>query len=166
MTKDLTQKTTSLETASRENMIDLFNWKIESVGSYGFADYIGFTIDNLGDKQARAKAVIKDLQALVKQCDGQKMIILSEVASLLANSGTDKLEGDIISSLTLTDPAPKKKLVVHKKEELIELGYSKVSIDETAVKKAIEAGTIQSDFAELQITHEETRAKINKRKSI
>ncbi len=162
----LKQYTPALAEASREEMSAILTRKAEEVGPAGLADYVGFTIETIEDKIERLKAAKADILMLEKATKGKKLIILSEVANLLIANDVEKLEGDRISSITIASPSPKKKLVIKDKEALISNGYTKISIDEIAVKKAIEAGEIDEDIATLEIEHQEQIAKVNRRKQI
>ena len=162
----LKQYTPALAEASREEMSAILTRKAEEIGPAGLADYVGFTIETIEDSKDRIKVAIADLKMLLQAAEGQEKIIKAEVRNLLEINGIDKIQGDRISSITLFDPAPKKKLVVLDKEAAIEAGFAKVSVDTTALKKAVEAGEVDEEVAVLEVEHQENSIKVNRRKQI
>jgi len=137
------------------------------------ADYIGFSIISIDSKIASIDEEIKELQQLKKNLKSARDIALTTGAEVFAEYGVDKLEGAGISSITLSKETTKttKTLKVSNQEALINLGYSKVivTLDEEAIKSALEAGTDEELTKYTQLTVEETptpaKLKINKRRA-
>ncbi len=154
----------SLMSCDRDGMAELFAFKLEKVGAEGLADYIGLTLELIQDKTDRIKVAKADLTMIDNSNKGQAEIIKEEVRKLLEANGVDKLTGDRVSSITLFDPAPKKKLVIHDKDFFISEGYTKVTLDETRIKKDIEL--FDSELCEMEVIHSQPSVRINKRKEV
>ncbi len=157
------QYTTRLETASKEDIKEILQTKALNIGANGMADYILFTVENIEDKRTRMKSAIKEFQGLLKDLDGQEQMVKEEIATFFAEQGIDRLEGDRVSSITVTQPAPKKKLIVHDKDFFMREGYTKVSLDETKIKNDIDLFDVE--MAEMEVVEFATKVKINKRRS-
>jgi len=160
------QYITALESATRDAMREILERKTQEVGAAGLADYVALCIENIDDRIERIDAAIDELQAMKKAAQGQKEIVREAVADFLVSAGVDKLEGDRVSSLTVYDPKPKSKLVVRDKQKAVDLGFAKVAVDTTALKKAIESGEeIPEEVATLETVVEQPKIKINKRRA-
>jgi len=160
-----TQYAPRLAIAPRDEIADILVHKAEDVGSAGLTDYIGFTLESMQDQRERIKFAIADLQMLLKATDGQEKIIKAEVRNLLESNGIDSIKGDRISSITLFNPAPKKKVSIIDKEAVLQ-EYGKLTVDTTALKKAIENGDVSEEVAVLEVEHQEQSIKLNKRKTV
>jgi len=79
----------------------------------------------------------------------------------LTSNGVDKLQGDLVSSLTVFEKAQTTELIITDEESLINAGYFIMSVDKTAVKNALLDG-VDVVGAKLEITHNENSIKINK----
>ena len=116
---ELKQYHTSLE--ATDNVKETAKWKIaklEEAGlpvDTGLADYFALAIDNLTAQELQLKAVESEIKEAKARLKAQKEKILIEGAEFLGEMGIDKLEGNIISSLTVakTKPATKKEKVVY-----------------------------------------------------
>ena len=182
--KDNTMKTTRyrFEQAVQEVKTDTTEWLRDEFKSIleadkdftRKADYIGFSIASIDDKVASIDEEIKELQQLKKNLKSAKDITLKTGAEVFQSYGIDKLEGAGISSITLSKETTKvsKTLEVLNKQALIDLGYSKVTVtlDEEAIKDALEDGTDELLNKYIQITVQETttpaKLKINKRRAV
>jgi len=106
---------------------------------YAKADYIGLSIQELQNKIDYISSDIKELQELKKRLSEAKNIALEVIASVLKEYGIDKIEGVAISSLTITPSKIKVKedIEIIDSNALMSLGYTKVTVDEEAIKKDI-----------------------------
>lgn len=132
---------------------------------YSKADYIGLTFHELQNKIDYLASDIKELQNLKKKLGEARTIAQEATASVLSEYGIDRIDGTAISSLTIT-PAKiktKDKLVITDPYALMALGYTKVTVDEDAVKAAMSTieGMDEIDkFVEVRVTTEEVPARI------
>ena len=136
------------------------------------ADYIGLSFQELQNKIDYLASDIKELQALKKTLSEAKSIALEATASILSEYGIDRIDGTAISSLTVTPSKikTKDKFIITDPHALMALGYTKVTVDEDAVKDAMSTieGMDEIDkFVEVSITKEEVpaRIKINLKRS-
>lgn len=129
------------------------------------ADYIGLSFQELQNKIDYLSSDIKELQQLKKTLTEAKTIAQEATASVLTEYGIDRIDGTAISSLTIT-PAKiktKDKMVITDPYALMALGYTKVTVDEDAVKAAMSTieGMDEIDkFVEVSVTTEEVPARI------
>lgn len=139
---------------------------------YAKADYIGLTFQEIQNKIDYLASDIKELQQLKKTLTEAKTIAQEATASVLTEYGIDRIDGTAISSLTIA-PAKiktKDKLVITDKYALMALGYTKVTVDEDAVREAMSTleGMDEIDkYVEVSITTEEVpaRIKVNAKRS-
>jgi len=129
------------------------------------ADYIGLTFQEIQNKIDYLASDIKELQQLKKTLTEAKTIAQEATASVLAEYGIDRIDGTAISSLTITPSKikTKDKLVITDKYALMALGYTKVTVDEDAVKDAMSTleGMDEIDkFVEVSVITEEMPARI------
>lgn len=138
------------------------------------ADYIAYSINEVQHKIDYISDEIKQLQSLKKNLTNAKEIALETTASVLAEYGIDKLEGAVISSITITKQSSKTKeeLVIKDDNAVMGLGFVKFSVDEEAIIKAL--GNKESDeLKELKeyvevvptITTTPAKIKINNKRS-
>ena len=106
---------------------------------YQRADYIGLSINEIKSKIDTLTSDISELQALKKKLSNALDIAKIQVAEIFISNGIDRIDGNIISSLTLTNPTSKIKdeIIIKNEEALINLGYVKFSVDLEAVEKAL-----------------------------
>lgn len=107
---------------------------------YQRADYIGLSINEIKSKIDFLAKDIADLQALKKKLSNALEIAKIQVADIFLANGIDRIDGNIISSLTLTNPTSKTKdeIIIKNEEALINLGYVKFSVDIEAIEKALQ----------------------------
>ena len=162
MEKGLNTKQTSLETANIENIGAILDWKLKDKSPEAVADYIAFSIKNLETKISNIKEAETNIKAL--KLDVQKQIETIKVGSAkwLNDAGVSKLNGMAVSSVSILNSKPKTKLIVTNEESLINAGYFKTVLDETAVKNAILEGN-DIEGARIEIIHQEDKLKINNR---
>lgn len=106
---------------------------------YQRADYIGLSLNEIKNKIDCLTSDISDLQALKKKLSTALDIAKVQVAEIFTTNGIDRIDGNIISSLTLTNSTTKTKdeILIKNEEALINLGYVKFSVDIEAVEKAL-----------------------------
>lgn len=106
---------------------------------YAKCDYIGLSIQELQSKIDYLNDEIKSMSSLKKSLMEAKTVALEATASVLSEYGIDRLEGAMISSITIT---PKKNKLTETfkiidEQALIRLGYCSVVVDEKAVREAM-----------------------------
>ena len=107
---------------------------------YQRADYIGLSLNEIKSKIDTLTSDISDLQALKKKLSNALEIAKVQVAEIFIGNGIDRIDGNIISSLTLTNPTTKTKdeILIKDEKTLINLGYVKFSVDLEAIEKALQ----------------------------
>ena len=107
---------------------------------YQRADYIGLSLNEIKSKIDTLTSDISDLQALKKRLNSALEIAKVQVADIFIANGIDRIDGNIISSLTLTNPTSKTKdeILIKNENALINLGYVKFSVDYEAIEKALQ----------------------------
>ena len=98
---------------------------------YQRADYIGLSLNEIKSKIDTLTSDISDLQALKKKLNSALKIAKELTANVFLENGIDRIDGNIISSLTLTNPTSKTKdeILIKNENALINLGYVKFSVD-------------------------------------
>lgn len=106
---------------------------------YQRADYIGLSLNEIKSKIDTLTSDISELQTLKKKLSNALDIAKVQVADIFIANGIDRIDGNIISSLTLTNATSKTKdeIIIKNEEALINLGYVKFSVDIEAVEKAL-----------------------------
>ena len=107
---------------------------------YQRADYIGLSMQEIKSKIDTLSSDISDLQALKKKLNSALEIAKELTANVFLENGIDRIDGNIISSLTLTNATTKTKdeILIKDEKTLINLGYVKFSVDLEAVEKALQ----------------------------
>ena len=103
------------------------------------ADYVGLSLLELQSKIDTLTQDIQELQSLKKRLSEASEIAKEAIASIFENNGIDRIDGNIISSLTLTPQTSKTKLSLKilDEEAVMRLGYIKVEPDLSAIEKAM-----------------------------
>jgi hypothetical protein len=111
----------------------------ESKPYYQKADYIGLSLNELKHKIDFLSLNIKELQAYKKKLTESLEIAKTLTAEVFSKNGVDRIDGNIISSLTLTKPSQKTKefLTINNEAEVMAKGYVKFSVDEESILKAM-----------------------------
>ena len=106
---------------------------------YQRADYIGLSLNEIKNKIDCLTSDISELQALKKKLSNALDIAKVQVAEIFIANGIDRIDGNIISSLTLSNAISKTKdeIIIKNEDALINLGYVKFSVDLEAVEKAL-----------------------------
>lgn len=106
---------------------------------YQRCDYVGLSLNELKSKIDTLTKDISELQAYKKKLSSALDIAKELIAEVLINNGIDKIDGNIISSLTLTKPSTtmKQKITVKDENAVMGLGYVKFSVDDEAIAKVV-----------------------------
>ena len=106
---------------------------------YQRCDYVGLSLNELKLKIDSLTKDIQELQALKKKLSSSLELAKELTAEVLINNGIDRIDGTIISSLTLTKliRTTKETITVKDDNVVMGLGYVKFSVDEEAIQKAI-----------------------------
>lgn len=106
---------------------------------YQRADYIGLSLNEIKSKIDYLAQDIQELQALKKKLTTALEIAKEQVAEIFVNNGIDRMDGTIISSLTLSKATSTTKEFITIKDEnkIMGLGYVKFSVDVDAIQKAL-----------------------------
>ena len=130
------------EDKSKQHFKDYIKLILEDTSKpyYQRADYIGLSLNEIKSKIDTLSSDISELQAYKKKLSNALEIAKVQVAEIFASNGIDRIDGNIISSLTLTNPTTKTKdeILIKNEEALINLGYVKFSVDLEAVEKALQ----------------------------
>jgi hypothetical protein len=104
------------------------------------ADYVGLSLLEVLEKIINLSNDISQLQNLKKKLSLSLEIAKEKTAEVFVENGIDRVDGNIISSLTLTKPTTKTKdkLEILDKEALMSMGFIKYDIDLEAIEKAIQ----------------------------
>ena len=139
---------------------------------YAKSDYIARSFMELDNKIDYLTREIQSLTELKKKLQQAKNLGLEIAAETLQQYGVDKMEGTVISSLTIAPAKTKTKETVRIKDPLkvMELGYVTFSVDEKAVKEAVhdtETFAELDPYVDVSIEEEQIPAKlkINKRRN-
>ena len=161
--RDIIQKSTRLETADKDEISAILDHKLEEVGAHGVADYAALAVDSIAsriDEIKRAEAELKSLKTALTE---QSSLIKVGIAEWLSDTGIDKLQGNIVSSISVSKVKPTETLVIDNEEAVINQGHFKTVIDKTLVKNLILNG-IEVEGAAIEVTHNEDSLRVNKRK--
>jgi len=106
---------------------------------YQRADYIGLSLNEIKSKIDYLSKDISELQALKKKLINALEIAKEQVATIFEANGIDRIDGNIISSLTLSKSTTKETNIINILDEnkIMGLGFVKFSVDEEAVEKAL-----------------------------
>lgn len=157
--------TTKLEAISdRDDVKAILNAKLEATSPAQTVDYVGLAVDHIDAKVADINSAIKALQELKKHEEARREYIKEQVCEWLEDNGLDKLEGMLVSSITVYQPETVKELVITDEEALINGGYFKPVVDKTMAKNCILNG-IEVEGARVEITHQANKIKINKKRA-
>jgi hypothetical protein len=139
---------------------------------YAKADYIGLSIQEIQNKIDYLSEDIREMTALKKSLMEAKTVALEATASVLSEYGIDRLDGAMLSSITITPKKTKltETFKIIDEQALIQLGYCSVVVDENTVREAmatLEGMNEVDQYIEVGITSEEipARIKVNARHS-
>jgi hypothetical protein len=130
------------EDKSKQHFKDYIKLILEDTSKpyYQRADYIGLSLNEIKSKIDTLASDISDLQTLKKKLTSSLEIAKELTANVLLENGIDRIDGNIISSLTLTTPTSKTKdeILIKNENAVMSLGYVKFSVDTEAIEKAIQ----------------------------
>ncbi len=137
---------TQIETLSESKSQEFFKSYIQEILEddskpyYQKADYVGLSLNELKNKIDYLSTNIKELQALKQKLNESLEIAKVLTADVLIKNGVDRIDGNILSSLTLTKESTtiKKKITIKDENAVMGLGFVKFSVDEEAISKALE----------------------------
>jgi hypothetical protein len=111
----------------------------ESKPYYQKADYVGLSLNELKNKIDFLSNDIKELQAYKKKLSSALDIAKTLTAEVFIKNGVDRIDGNIISSITLSKPSTKTKdtLTIIDENEVMKMGYVKFEPDTEAILKAM-----------------------------
>ena len=111
----------------------------ESKPYYQKADYVGLSLNELTNKIDFLSNDIKELQAYKKKLSSALEIAKEVTAEVFIKNGVDRIDGNIISSITLSKPSTKTKdtLTITDENEVMKMGYVKFEPDTEAILKAM-----------------------------
>lgn len=132
---------------------------------YAKADYIGLSIQEIQNKIDYLSEDIKEMSALKKSLMEAKAVALEATASVLSEYGIDRLDGAMISSITITPKKTKltETFKIIDEQALIQLGYCSVVVDEQAVCEAmstLEGMNEVDEYVEVGVTTETIPARL------
>jgi len=147
---------TQIETLSETKSQEFFKKYIQEILEdqskpyYQKADYVGLSLNELKNKIDYLSSNIKELQALKKKLSESLELAKVLTAQVLVSNGVNRVDGNIISSLTLTKEttAINKKITIKDENAVMGLGFVKFSVDEDAITKALEEESLK-DLKEL-----------------
>ena len=107
---------------------------------YQKCDYVGLSLNEIKNKIDLLSSDIKELQAFKKRLSSSLDIAKELVANVFKSNGIDRIDGNIVSSLTVSKPLTKTKtdISILDEQEVMKLGYVKFSPDIEAIEKAME----------------------------
>lgn len=132
---------------------------------YAKADYIALSITELQNKIDYLGDEIKSMSALKKSLTEAKALALEATASVLSEYGIDRLDGAMVSSITITPSKTKltETFKIIDEQALIQLGYCSVIVDEKAVREAmvtLEGMNEVDAYVEVGVTTESIPARL------
>ena len=113
----------------------------ESKPYYQKADYVGLSLNELKNKIDFLSNDIKELQAYKKRLSSALDIAKDVTAEVFIKNGVDRIDGNIISSITLSKPSTKTKdtLTITDENEVMKMGYVKFEPDTESILKGMAA---------------------------
>ena len=111
----------------------------ESKPYYQKADYVGLSLNELKNKIDFLSNDIKELQSYKKRLSSALDIAKTLTAEVFIKNGVDRIDGNIISSITLSKPSTKTKdtITIIDENEVMKMGYVKFEPDTEAILKAM-----------------------------
>ena len=157
--------TTKLESVVHDSDVcAILDAKLEATSPAQLTDYVGLALDHITAKRTDIKAAIKQLQELDKHEANREEFIKEQCANWLEATGLDKLDGLIVSSMTINNTKPKENLIVTDEDACINAGYFKTVMDTSAVKKALLDG-VEVEGAHIEVVHVANKIKVNKKRN-
>lgn len=106
---------------------------------YQRADYVGLSLQEIKAKIDTLSSDIKELQTLKKRLSDSLEIAKEIIASVFLENGVDRIDGNIISSLTLSNETSNTQtsFTILDHEAVMRLGYIKYQPDVEAIEQAM-----------------------------
>ena len=137
------------------------------------ADYIGLSLQEIASKIEYIGTDIKELQAYKKKLQTALTLAKELVADVFMSNGVDRVDGNLISSLTLQaeSTTSKSDVVILDENKVMGLGYVKFTPDIEAIKIAINTAKGKKELEGLVSVITETttikpKVKVNSKKAI
>ncbi|MFY4808575.1 siphovirus Gp157 family protein [Aliarcobacter butzleri] len=135
------------------------------------ADYIGLCLQEINSKVEYIANDIKELQAYKKRLQTALTLAKELVADVLIQNGVDRVDGNVISSITLLSESITTKIdiVVLDENAVMTLGYVKFEPDIEAIKVALETPKGKKELKDIVTLITETstnkaKVKVNAKK--
>lgn len=137
------------------------------------ADYIGLSLQEIASKIEYLGTDIRELQTYKKKLQTALTLAKELVADVLIQNGVDRVDGNLISSLTLQAESTSSKtdLIILDENKIMGLGYVKFTPDIEAIKIALETSKGKKELEGLVSVITETttikpKVKVNSKKAI
>ena len=137
------------------------------------ADYIGLSLQEIASKIEYIGTDIRELQAYKKKLQTALALAKELVADVFISNGVDRVDGNLISSLTLQAESTSSKtdLIILDENKIMGLGYVKFTPDIEAIKIAINTAKGKKELEGLVSVITETttikpKVKVNSKKAI
>lgn len=151
---------------STQNFKEYIKYILENQNASYFqkCDYVGLSLNEVKNKIDTLSKDIQDLQELKRNLM-QALDIAKEItAEVFLENGIDRIDGNVISSLTLLKENIKvrEEIKIKDEEALLRLGYIKFSVDMEAIEEGLKDDRRDEikDFVEILTTTTITPAKI------
>ena len=137
------------------------------------ADYIGLSLQEIASKIEYIGTDIRELQAYKKKLQTALTLAKELVADVFMSNGVDRVDGNLISSLTLQAESTSSKtdLIILDENKVMTLGYVKFTPDIEAIKIALQTSKGKKELEGLVSVITETttikpKVKVNSKKAI
>ena len=137
------------------------------------ADYIGLSLQEIASKIEYIGTDIRELQAYKKKLQTALTLSKELVADVFISNGVDRVDGNLISSLTLQAESTSSKtdLIILDENKIMGLGYVKFTPDIEAIKIALQTSKGKKELEGLVSVITETttikpKVKVNSKKAI
>ena len=137
------------------------------------ADYIGLSLQDIASKIEHIGTNVRELQNYKKKLQTALALAKELVADVLIQNGVDRVDGNLISSLTLQSESisTKSDVLIFDENKVMTLGYVKFTPDIEAIKIALQTskGKKELEGVATMVTETTTikpRVKVNSKKVI
>lgn len=117
---------------------------------YQRADYVGLSLQEIKAKIDTLSSDIKELQNLKKRLSDSLEIAKEIIATVFLENGVDRIDGNIISSLTLSNEtsSTQTSFTILDHEAVMRLGYIKYQPDIEAIEQAMMSDEGKEELAQ------------------
>lgn len=117
---------------------------------YQRADYVGLSLQEIKAKIDTLSSDIKELQTLKKRLSASLEIAKEIIATVFLENGVDRIDGNIISSLTLSNEtsSTQTSFTILDHEAVMRLGYIKYQPDIEAIEQAMMSDEGKEELAQ------------------